>query len=212
MSEAAAGVGHNTIAGAELKRFVERIERIEEEVKALNADKSEVYQELKARGYAAPTVRQIVKLRRMDKAEREEKAFLLDLYMNALGMLADTPLGEAARRREFDDTRVTITGAGQTVETTAGALRRAADQVDLEEAIAAKQPKQPTTAVKMPKKPLTPVERAEARQKFENALARGDKLPPYPLPDDEPPPATADPVGAAVVEMPPAPDMPAAAE
>lgn len=84
------------IAGEQLRSIVERIERLEEEKKALADDIREIYAEAKANGFDPKTIRQVVKLRAMDKSERDEQAALLDLYLNALGMLGDTPLGTAA--------------------------------------------------------------------------------------------------------------------
>ena len=59
----------------------------------------EVYAEAKAQGYDVKTMRQIVRLRKMDADDRAEAEALLETYKNALGMLADTPLGEAAMRK-----------------------------------------------------------------------------------------------------------------
>jgi uncharacterized protein (UPF0335 family) len=74
------------IAAGELKQFVERIERLEEEKKALADDIRDVYAELKGRGYDTKAVRQIVKIRKQDHAERKEMEAILDLYMQALNM------------------------------------------------------------------------------------------------------------------------------
>lgn len=87
------------IASDKLRSYVERIERLEEEKTALTADMREVYAELKAEGFDAKIVRKVVRLRKMDKAEFQEQEALIDIYMNALGMLADTPLGQSAVRR-----------------------------------------------------------------------------------------------------------------
>lgn len=84
---------------AKLHSFIERIERLEEEKKALAEDLKEVYAEAKAQGYDVKTMRQIVRLRKMDADDRAEAEALLETYKNALGMLADTPLGEAAMRK-----------------------------------------------------------------------------------------------------------------
>ncbi|QAY94564.1 hypothetical protein CWB41_01415 [Methylovirgula ligni] len=74
------------VAAGELKQFVERIERLEEEKKALADDIRDVYAELKGRGYDTKAVRQIVKIRKQDHAERKEMEAILDLYMQALNM------------------------------------------------------------------------------------------------------------------------------
>jgi uncharacterized protein (UPF0335 family) len=74
------------IAGDRLRSFIERIERLEEEKRALGEDIKEVYAEAKSAGFDAPTLRQIVRIRKMDQDDRDEKQALLDTYMNALGM------------------------------------------------------------------------------------------------------------------------------
>lgn len=85
-------IGHNStatvggIAGAELSQFIERIERLEEEKAALAADVREVFSEAKAQGFDNKIMRQILKERKLDKADRDERETLLDLYRRALGM------------------------------------------------------------------------------------------------------------------------------
>jgi len=81
-----ADVGGTGVAAAELKQFVERIERLEEEKKAIADDVRDVYAELKGRGFETKVVRQIVKIRKQDHAERKEMEAILDLYMQALNM------------------------------------------------------------------------------------------------------------------------------
>jgi uncharacterized protein (UPF0335 family) len=76
------------IAGAQLKSFVERIERLEEEKRALG-DIKEVYAEAKGTGFEPKIMRQILKIRKMDKDEHDEQESLLDIYKRALGMLPD---------------------------------------------------------------------------------------------------------------------------
>lgn len=68
-----------------LNSFVERIEHLEEEKAALLADIREVYAELKSDGYDAKTVRKIVKIRKMNKADVEREDELLELYRDSLG-------------------------------------------------------------------------------------------------------------------------------
>lgn len=97
MSEAVQG--HNGIAADELKQFVERIERLEEEKAAIAGDIKDVYAEVKSRGFNASILRQIVRMRKEDHAKRMEREAILELYMEALGMLAGTPLGDAAVSR-----------------------------------------------------------------------------------------------------------------
>ncbi len=74
------------IAAKRLRAFIERIERLEEEKAALAADIREVYAEAKGDGFDAKTMRQIVRLRRLDSADRAEQEALLDLYKAALGL------------------------------------------------------------------------------------------------------------------------------
>ncbi len=87
------------IAADRLKSFVERIERISEEIKGLQADVKEVYAEAKGTGFDQRTIKQIIKLRAMSQEERDEQEALLDIYKAALGMLNGTPLGDAAVRK-----------------------------------------------------------------------------------------------------------------
>lgn len=79
-------IGHNTVAAGELRAFVERIERLDEDARALNDDRREVYAEMKGRGFDTKAVRTIVALRRRDASERREQEAIVDLYKAALGM------------------------------------------------------------------------------------------------------------------------------
>jgi uncharacterized protein (UPF0335 family) len=74
------------VAVGPLRSFIERIERLEEEKKALTADIRELYNEAKAQGFDAKVMRQVVRLRRMDRNDRMEQEALIDLYCDALGM------------------------------------------------------------------------------------------------------------------------------
>ena len=74
------------VAGDRLKSFIERIERLEEEKVAIGADVREIYAEAKAVGFDTKVMRQVVKLRKMDRQDREEQEQLLDLYLAAIGM------------------------------------------------------------------------------------------------------------------------------
>jgi len=77
------------IAGAQLKFFIERVERLEEEKRALGEDIKEVFAEAKGTGFEPKIMRQILKIRKMDKDEHDEQESLLDIYKRALGMLPD---------------------------------------------------------------------------------------------------------------------------
>ncbi|MBZ8133251.1 hypothetical protein CLD20_08240 [Afifella sp. IM 167] len=79
--------GAGGVAAGQLRAFIERIERLEEEKKELFDDIRHVYGEAKAHGYDTKVMRQVVKLRKLDPAERQEQEALLDLYMGALGTL-----------------------------------------------------------------------------------------------------------------------------
>ena len=74
------------IARERLKSFVERIENLEEEKSALTADIREIYSEAKGIGLDIKTLRQIVRLRKLDSSDRQQQEELLALYKNALGM------------------------------------------------------------------------------------------------------------------------------
>ncbi|WP_439813572.1 DUF2312 domain-containing protein [Zavarzinia sp. CC-PAN008] len=73
------------IAADQLKSIVERIERLEEEKAGLAADIREIYAEAKGNGFDTKVLRQVIKLRKLDREERQEQDTLLDLYLEALG-------------------------------------------------------------------------------------------------------------------------------
>ncbi|MBC7103206.1 MAG: DUF2312 domain-containing protein [Parvibaculum sp.] len=75
------------VAQDQLRSVVERIERLEEEKAAIANDIKEVYAEAKGNGFDTRTLRQVIRLRKQDKAERQEQEAILDLYMSALGMI-----------------------------------------------------------------------------------------------------------------------------
>ena len=74
------------IAADRLRSFIERIERLEEEKAALAADIREVYSEARGVGFDVKVLRQVVRLRKMDNADRREQEELLETYMRALEM------------------------------------------------------------------------------------------------------------------------------
>ena len=80
------------IAGDRLKSFIERIERLEEEKRALAEDIKEVFAEAKGTGFDTKIMRQIIKIRKMDKDDLDEQESLLDVYKRALGMLPESSL------------------------------------------------------------------------------------------------------------------------
>ena len=74
------------VAGEQLRAFVERIERLEEEKKVIADDIKDVYAEAKGNGFDVKTMRTVVSLRKKQPHEREEEEAVLDLYLHALGM------------------------------------------------------------------------------------------------------------------------------
>ena len=74
------------VAAERLKSFIERIERLEEEKTALTSDIREIYSEAKGTGFDTRIMRQIVRLRKLDDADRQEQQAILDTYKKALGL------------------------------------------------------------------------------------------------------------------------------
>lgn len=86
------------VAREQLKSVVERIERLEEEKKAIADDIRDVYAEAKANGFDTKVLRQVVSLRKKDLTERQEEEAVRDLYLQALGMLPEFEAqGEASQ-------------------------------------------------------------------------------------------------------------------
>lgn len=75
-----------TVSAEQLRLFIERVERLEEERKGISEDIKDVYSEAKGQGYDTKTMRAIVKLRKMDRDARMEQDALLDTYKAALGL------------------------------------------------------------------------------------------------------------------------------
>ena len=80
------------VAGEQLRSLIERIERLEEEKSALSGDIKEVYAEAKGNGFEPRIMRQIIKIRKMDKEEVDEEESLLDLYKRAPGMMPEADM------------------------------------------------------------------------------------------------------------------------
>lgn len=76
----------SSVTADQLKSFVERIERLEEEKETISSDIKDVFVEAKANGYDVAILRQVIRIRKQDKAEREEMEAVLELYLQALGM------------------------------------------------------------------------------------------------------------------------------
>ena len=81
------------ITADQLRSYIERIERLEEEKAGLASDIRDVFSEAKANGFDTKIMRQVIRIRKMDKSERDEQESLLDLYLHALGM-AEAPAAE----------------------------------------------------------------------------------------------------------------------
>jgi len=75
----------NTTAQGQLKSILERIERLEEDKAGVMADLKEVYAEAKGNGFDVKILRKVVRLRKTDRAKRQEEEALIDLYMSAIG-------------------------------------------------------------------------------------------------------------------------------
>jgi len=82
----------------QIKALVERIEALEDEKALLAQDIKEVYAEAKGNGFDPKIIKKIVALRKQDAQKLKEEQALIATYMDALGMLADTPLGQAAMK------------------------------------------------------------------------------------------------------------------
>lgn len=74
------------VAADELKQFIERLERLEEEKAAIASDIKEVFSEAKGRGFDTKAIRTILRIRKQDHAERQEQEAILELYMQAIGI------------------------------------------------------------------------------------------------------------------------------
>ena len=74
------------VAAGQLRSLIERIERLEEEKKGLSDDIRDVFAEAKGNGFDTKIMRQVIRLRKKEPAERQEEEAILDLYMHALGM------------------------------------------------------------------------------------------------------------------------------
>ena len=79
-------MSEDNVAAEQLRLFIERIERLEEEKKGIADDVKDVYAEAKSNGYDTKTMRKVVALRKMESHVRQEADALLDTYRNALGL------------------------------------------------------------------------------------------------------------------------------
>lgn len=88
-----------SVAEGQLRSFVERIERVEEEIRAMNDDKKEIYSEAKGNGFDTKVLKRVIQIRRQDHAERMEQEAILDLYLAALGMQPAPAEDDGSRAR-----------------------------------------------------------------------------------------------------------------
>ena len=72
-------------AQGRLRSIIERLERLEEDKQAVMVDMKEVFAEAKGEGYDVKTLRKVIRIRKQDKAKRQEEEAILDLYLSALG-------------------------------------------------------------------------------------------------------------------------------
>ncbi len=86
MNEDTVATGAEAVNAGHLRAFIERIERLEEEKKALSDDIKDVYAEAKGNGFDVKIIRKIVSIRKQDRDKRREEEEILDLYLAALGM------------------------------------------------------------------------------------------------------------------------------
>lgn len=96
----------NTVSGAELSAYIERVENMNSVIADIQADRRELFKEIKGAGYDVATVRAIVKQRAMDPEKRATMDELMAQYTSALGDFASTPLGEAGAERVREERAV----------------------------------------------------------------------------------------------------------
>ncbi|MGY3574422.1 uncharacterized protein (UPF0335 family) [Bradyrhizobium sp. USDA 4504] len=100
-----------TIPGGKIRSFIERIENLDAELQELNEQKKEVFSEAKGEGFDVKILKEIVKLRKQDQDERDERESLLDLYMRAMETApADKAAAESGVRRPLRSPRSTLRG------------------------------------------------------------------------------------------------------
>lgn len=118
-------VGHNSVssvAADELRQFVERIERMDEEIEGLNSDKKDIYAEAKGRGFDTKAMKIIIQRRAKDASTLQEEDAMVELYERALGMAASRPSAPAPKKRSVSSDEPTMTMSytdekGETVTT-----------------------------------------------------------------------------------------------
>lgn len=105
-----AAIGHNSgvIAKDQVKSIIDRVENLEEQKKATTDEIREVYAEAKGNGFDTRALRKTIQIRKLDADVRREQEMILETYMNALGMLSDAPLGQAAIKNATNKGKVPI--------------------------------------------------------------------------------------------------------
>lgn len=86
-AEPQAQSGSANVSVGQLKSVIERVERLEEEKAAIAADIRDIFAEAKANGFDVKVLRQVLKIRKMEKSERDEMEAVLETYLHALGMI-----------------------------------------------------------------------------------------------------------------------------
>ena len=85
-----------TIPGGKIRAFVERVENLDTEIQELNEQKKEVFAEAKGEGFDVKILKEIIKLRKQDEEERDERESMLDLYMRAMEQAGPENAAKAA--------------------------------------------------------------------------------------------------------------------
>jgi uncharacterized protein (UPF0335 family) len=85
-----------TIPGGKIRAFVERVENLDTEIEELNEQKKEVFAEAKGEGFDVKILKEIIKLRKQDEEERDERESMLDLYMRAMEQAGQEKVAKAA--------------------------------------------------------------------------------------------------------------------
>jgi len=86
MSDSTPGPGHNSVSADQLKSYIERVERLEEEKAGLASDIKDIFAEAKGTGFDTKAIRKLIQIRKQDRAERQEQQAILKMYAQAIGM------------------------------------------------------------------------------------------------------------------------------
>ena len=91
------------ISGQQLRQYIERIERLEEEKRDISDNIKDAFAEAKANGFDVKIMRQVIKLRKMEQSDREEQETVLDIYMHALGMIPGGATSSTSSAEEVEE-------------------------------------------------------------------------------------------------------------